>query len=248
MITSFNSNNSDRVPVVFDKTSWEEFGEKAELSLDFSRHPMVLSVGGTGSGKSYFLSLLMGKIATHIPDSLLFLCSFKNMDFRDFADCPRHWAYEACSKGLNTFYESFQARLNGVDMTTNRKFLVFDEWAAFVLSQDKKVSEEVKRKLSTLLMMGRGVQHHVILGLQRADAQLFPLGGRDQFGAILALGNLSKEQKLMLFPDSHDDMTAVNRRGEGYLSLDGEPLKCIRVPTVTNVERLNAAIRDGLTR
>lgn len=248
MITSFNSNNSDRVPVVFDKTSWQEFGEKVAIPFDFSRYPMLLTVGGTGSGKTYFLSLLIGKIATHIPDSETFLCDWKNMDFYNFADCPRHWAYEGCGEGLNTFYESFQARLHGEDTSTNRKFLVFDEWAAFILSHDKKVSEEVKRKLSTLLMMGRGVQHHVIIGLQRADAQLFPMGGRDQFGAILALGNLSKEQKLMLFPDCRDDMTVINGRGEGYLSLDGEPLRRVRVPTVTNVERLYAAIRDGLTR
>ena len=190
----------------------------------------------------------MGKIATHIPDAEIYLCDFKNIDFRNFADCPRHWAYEACDDGLTAFYESFQARLNGEDTTINRKFLVFDEWAAFVLSHDKKSTEEVKNKLSSLLMMGRGVQHHVIIGLQRADAQLFPMGGRDQFGEILALGNLSREQKLMLFPDSREDMTEVNGRGEGYLSLDGEALKRVRVPTVTDFDKLNAAIREGLTR
>jgi DNA segregation ATPase FtsK/SpoIIIE and related proteins len=244
---SSNSLNSDIVNVVFDINAWNEFGHKAAIPFDFSRYPMLLTVGGTGSGKTYFLSLLMAKIGKHIADVEIYLCDFKNMDFRSFADCPHHWAYEACDEGLNAFYESFQARLHGEDTSTNRKFLVFDEWAAFILFHDKKVSEEVKRKLSTLLMMGRGVQHHVIIGLQRADAQLFPMGGRDQFGAILALGNLSKEQKLMLFPDFRDDMTVINGRGEGYLSLDGEPLRRVRVPTVTNVECLNAAIRDGLT-
>lgn len=245
---SFSAKSSDIVSVVFDKTSWAEFGQRVSIPLDFSRHPMLLSVGGTGSGKTYFLSLLMGKIATHIPDAEIYLCDFKNIDFRSFADCPRHWAYEACDDGLHAFYESFQARLNGEDSTSNRKFLVFDEWAAFVLSHEKKAGEEVKGKLSSLLMMGRGVQHHVIIGLQRADAQLFSMGGRDQFGAILALGNLSREQKLMLFPDFREDMTAVNGCGEGYLSLDGEALKRVRVPTVTDIDKLNAAIREGLTR
>lgn len=235
------------VPLAYDAAMLEA-GVKSYINWRPERQPMLLTTGGTSAGKTYFLSLLMSKIATHFPDATLFLCDYKNIDFRNFADCPRHWAYEACDEGLNAFYESFQARLHGEDATTNRRFLIFDEWAAFVLSHDKKVSEEVKRKLSTLLMMGRGVQHHVIIGLQRADAQLFPMGGRDQFGAILALGNLSKEQKLMLFPDCRDDMTAINGRGEGYLSFDGEPLKRVRVPTVTNVESLNAAIRDGLTR
>jgi DNA segregation ATPase FtsK/SpoIIIE-like protein len=149
------------------------------------------------------------------------------------------------------FYNSFQARQSGNDNSVNRKFLIFDEWAAFVLSRtDKKEQERVKSVLSTLLMMGRGVQHHVIIGLQRADAQLFPLGGRDQFGAIIALGNLSREQKLMLFPDEREKMDEVNGRGQGYLSFDGDVdgLKRIVVPTVTDHEKLNAAIRRGLNR
>ena len=52
----------------------------------------------------------------------------------------------------------------------------------------------------------------------------------------------------MLFPDQREEMNEINGRGEGYLSLDAEPLKRIRVPTVTNLESLNAAIREGLTR
>lgn len=245
---SSNLKDSDIVDVVFDMNVWNDLGRKVSIPVDFSRHPMLLTVGGTGSGKTYLLSLLTAKISTHIPQAEIYLCDFKNMDFRDFSDCPRHWSYEACNDGLTAFYESFKARLDGEDKTTNRKFLVFDEWAAFILSHDKKADEEAKSKLSSLLMMGRGVQHHVVIGLQRADAQLFPMGGRDQFGAILALGNLSREQKHMLFPDSREEMNEVNGRGEGYLSLDGEPLKRVRVPTVTHVDKLNAAIRDGLTR
>lgn len=242
-----NSSSEAAVPLAYDAVMLEA-GVKSQVLWQPERHPMFLTVGGTGGGKSYFLKLLIGKISTNNPDSKIFLCDFKNIDFREFADYQRHWSYAACDDGLTAFYESFQARLNGEDTTTYRKFLVFDEWAAFVLSHDKKSAEEVKGKLSTLLMMGRGVQHHLILGLQRADSQLFPLGGRDQFGAILALGNLSREQKLMLFPDQREEMNEINGRGEGYLSLDAEPLKRIRVPTVTNLESLNAAIREGLTR
>lgn len=245
MMTNLSSEAA--VPLAYDAVMLEA-GVKSQVVRKPERHPMLLTVGGTGSGKTYFLSLLIGKITTHITDAEICLCDFKNIDFRDFVACPNHWSYMACDDGLTTFYESFQARLNGEDTTTNRKFLVFDEFAAFVLSHDKKSAEEVKNKLSTLLMMGRGVQHHLIIGLQRADSQLFPLGGRDQFGAILALGNLSREQKLMLFPDSREEMNEVNGRGEGYLSLDGEPLKRVRVPTVTDFYKLNSAIRDGLTR
>jgi len=192
----------------------------------------------------------MGKITNHVSDSQLYLLDYKDIDFREFADCPRRWSYESCVDGLQAFYESFQARLDGTDITTNRRFMIFDEWAAFVVSREKKAAEEVKNKLSALLMLGRGVGHHVIIGLQRADAQLFPMGGRDQFTALLALGNLSKEQKLMLFPDFREEMTHINGRGQGYLHLDGDinGLKRVIIPSVTDFSKLNNAVCEGLSR
>jgi hypothetical protein len=242
------TNLSDRsVPLAWALKPLET-GVKSPVNWLPNRHPMLLTVGGTGAGKSYFLDLLMGKISTRIPNAVLYLCDFKDIDFQAFSGCPRRYSYELCTEGLTNFCESFQTRLSGADFSTNKKFLVFDEWAAFVLSRDKKAAEDVKNKLSALLMMGRGAGRHVIIGLQRADAQLFPLGGRDQFGAILALGNLSREQKLMLFPDFREEMTEINGRGQGYLSLDGEQIKRVQIPTVSNLSKLHAAIREGLTR
>jgi DNA segregation ATPase FtsK/SpoIIIE-like protein len=241
--------NDEAVPLAWDMNMLD-MGIRDFIYWMPERHPMLLIVGGTGTGKSYFINLLMGKISIHLTDSTLYLCDFKDIDFRQFADCPRRWSYESCTEGLAAYYESFQARLSGADKTINRKFLIFDEWAAFVMSRDKKAMEDVKSKLSVLLMMGRGVQHHVIIGLQRADAALFPMGGRDQFGALLALGNLSREQKLMLFPDYRDLMNDTNGRGQGYLSLDGdvEGIRRVAVPSVTDYELMNGAIRDSLTR
>ena len=247
MTMSFD-NPSGTVMLGYDLDVYSGYGIKQEIHWNPDSQPMLLVVGGTGSGKSYFLSQLMARISIYLPDSRLYLCDFKNIDFREYAECPRRWSYDACTEGLSEFYESFQARLNGEDGSTNRKFFIFDEWAAFVMSREKKAAEEVKSKLSTLLMMGRGVRHHVIIGLQRADAQLFPLGGRDQFGAIIALGNLSREQRLMLFQDNREEMTATNARGQGYLSLDGEPLRRIQIPTVRDFPKLQSALRDGLTR
>jgi DNA segregation ATPase FtsK/SpoIIIE-like protein len=239
--------NIDAVPLAWNLNLLQA-GIRKYVYVDFDTWPMVLVVGGTGAGKSYFLALFMAKIASHIQDSQLFLCDFKDIDYRMFADCPRRSSYENCFEGLSAFYDSFLSRLNGEDTSTNRKILVFDEWAAFVMSRDKKTMEEVKTRLSTLLMMGRGVKHHIIIGLQRGDSALFPLGGRDNFSAILAMGNISKEQKLMLFADERGDMTDINVRGQGYLSLDGKPILRVQVPTVTDFTKLHIAIRDGLSR
>lgn len=244
----------------YDLDLYKGYGKMQYVYWNPEKHPMMLVVGATNSGKSYFLKLIMGHIATSTESndditkkskiSELYLCDFKDIDFRDYSDCPRRWSYEHCIDGLTEFYNSFQARLEGLDTTTNRKFLIFDEWAAFVLSRsDKKIQDNVKSMMSTLLMVGRGVRHHVICGLQRADSQLFPNGGREQFGMILAFGNLSREQKLMIVPDFRDDMTEINRQGQGYLYLDGDSgLKRLQVPTIHDHEKLHLAIRSGLTR
>ena len=240
--------SSDSVPIVLD-FEMLNLGEQSYITWSPERHPMFLVVGSTGSGKSYFISLLMGKISLHIPDSQLYLLDFKDIDFRSFADCERRFSYEDCTEGLTAFYESFQARLNGKDFSTNRKFLIFDEWAAYVMSRpDKKEQEKIKGILSTLLMMGRGVQHNLVVGLQRADSAHFPNGGRDNFTAILGMGNLSREQRLMLFPDFRENMDGNNSRGKGYLHLDGDTVRRIYVPSVTDFDKLNKAIREGLTR
>ena len=242
-----SSDNS--VPLALDMKLLE-MGFNEYVNWQPERHPMLLVVGSTGSGKTYGLKLLIAKISTHIPDSQLFLCDYKDLDFREFANCPRRFSYEDCTEGLNIFYSSFNARLDGSDTTTHRKFLLIDEYAAYIISREKKAAEEIKSKISVLLMMGRGVQHHIIIGLQRGDANLFNNGARDNFGAILAMGNISKEQKLMLFPDFREEMNHTNGRGQGYLSLDGnsDGLKRVIIPSVTNFDKLNNAIREGLSR
>jgi hypothetical protein len=240
----------------YDLDKYEGCLEKEIVTWQPERHPMLLVTGATNSGKTYLLSSLMGKIVlssqiksgdNDVPQkSQLFLCDFKDIDFRDYENCSRRWSYEGCLEGLTKFYESFQARLSGDDLTTHRKFLIFDEWAGFVLSCEKKTQDSVKNMLSTLLMVGRGVNHHVIIGLQRADSNLFPNGGREQFGAILALGNLSREQKLMLFPDYREEMNTNNQQGQGYLYLDGFGLKRLQVPVIRDQIKLHLTIRSGL--
>lgn len=115
-------------------------------------------------------------------------------------------------------------------------------------SLDKKAADEVKRKIGNILLMGRSLGIHLIIGIQRADAEYFRAGARDQFGAILMLGNLSKEQKAMLALDYRDEMTATNTRGQGYLLLDGQGLHHIQVPRVNDINKLQHQIinRTGL--
>lgn len=60
----------------------------------------------------------------------------------------------------------------------------------------EKRAADVMNAVSEILMLGRGLHYGIWIVTQRADAALFANGSRDNFMCILALGRLSKEQKI----------------------------------------------------
>ncbi len=117
-----------------------------------------------------------------------------------------------------------------------------------IAAQEKKKADELKTMVANMLFMGRSLGIRVLIGVQRADAEHFKAGARDQFKTILAMGNLSKEQKQMLFADYKDNMTANNELGEGYVLVDGKGIERVKVMPVSDFESLNNVIRQAMNR
>lgn len=109
------------------------------LTWNFARCPHLLVVGATGSGKTYAVKLLLGRIANHISDAEVTLCDFKHDDFRFLDGASRYYAFDNCKKGLDAFYAAFQARQQGEDTSRTFCILVFDEWASFVSMLEKRM-------------------------------------------------------------------------------------------------------------
>ena len=236
------------IPLVFNKSHFD-LGVKVPVCFDPEQHPHQLLVGGTGSGKSYALNLIAGRIALHIPSARFVICDFKNSSFSYLAGLPGYYGYTAAVEGIVRVYEEMQTRLALNDESRNRRkiFLLVDEYAALVMYLPKKEADNVKQMVASILMLGRSLGVHLLIGMQRAGAEAFPGGARDQLGMILALGNLSKEQQGMLFPDHRDQLrSVVNQRGEGFLLLDGKGLYRVRVPTVRDPARLHRLIASRL--
>jgi DNA segregation ATPase FtsK/SpoIIIE-like protein len=226
-------------------------GTSAYYPYDPNMYPHTLICGPTGSGKTVLVKLLLGKIGLYISAAFVTVLDYKGFDFKFLEGCRNYCAFDACLDGLTRFYERMQARQRDTEAVDRPLFLFVDEWAAFVNSiQEKKEQERARAMLASVLMMGRGLNCFVILAVQRADAALFTGGARDNFSRVIALGNISKESKEMLFKDFKEEMTKPKKPGEGFMHLDGKPLSSIVVPRVSDagMTKLHEVIREVANR
>lgn len=211
-------------------------------STELTALPNFLLVGNTGSGKSYGLLTLLGAYIT-LPNVTITICDFKN-SFSQFQNSPNFYGYTDVLQGIRKVYKEFEYRLSANDEERNKQILVLliDEYGALVLSQEKKAAEELKMMVSNMLFMGRSLGIRILVGTQRCGAELYSGGARDQFKARCGLGELSREQKQMLFSDCKDDMTHLNGVGEGYLLIDGQELERIKIERIDDIDALNDKI------
>lgn len=229
-------------------------GAKMRPLLDFEKCPHMLICGSTGSGKTYATAFLLAKLAKCEEDISLVVCDYKKSGFGwlEESGCPAFYGYDKVTDGIDAVYNEFSQRLRLNDKVRNSKqlFLFIDEYGAYISALDKKAADTVKSKIGEMLFMGRSLGVHLIIGIQRADASYFYAGARDQFSAILMLGNLSEEQKSMLVPNYKEQMRELNARGQGYLYVDGSGFFRVLVPMVEDEEKVHSAIKsimaDGL--
>ena len=211
----------------------------------------LLVVGRPNSGKSYALLSTLGAFAQFTgDDTSITICDYKKSSFAVFEDTPNFYGYKDVPDGIRAFYREFEERLEANDEKRNaqKRVLLIDEYGALVTAQEKKVADEIKAMVADMLFMGRSLGIVTLVGVQRGDSEHFKAGARDTFMAILAMGNLSKEQKSMLFHEYKDEMTANNGTGEGYLLIDGRGLEQVTVDTIDDVDALYDAIRGAMHR
>lgn len=205
----------------------------------------LLIIGATGTSKTVTTKIILAKIAK-FSQAKVWLLDFKQFDFRNYKDIPYYYGYADCLQGLKDYYVSFKAQQKA-GIVSEPNYLVIDEWGSFIMSLDKKQAEQAKNMLAELLMLGRAYQFIPIIGIQRPDASYFN-GGRDNFQACFALGNLSPEGKRMVFPDSVREQVSDCKRREGHLYIDGIGLTKIRIEDIADMDALDMSIREAMSR
>lgn len=242
-------------PIIFcaERSPSEEVAQRP-ITVNLDKTPHVLVVGGSGSGKSVASMLLTAKISLHIPNSKVWILDFKGdsdtFGFLDGkADC-RYWQYADCMKGLEDFYTMFQDRLShDPGHSAGLNILWADEWASLILNLPKREAETAKSMLSTILMMGRSKRCQVLTSVQRASAELFSQGARDNYSICLSMGNISKESAFMLGFD-REAFSPVTSIGGGHLLLNSTDQRPVQVPYIgpRGMARIKEDILQALIR
>ena len=223
--------------------------QKLRIPIDWDTEaaPMGCCFGTTGSGKTYAVKLLCGKLVKY-GNAKLTVCDGKGGgDFDFLKGCDRYAAIDVTAV-FDRFYNSFLARQRGEDESRDIMCLLFDEWSAYLDGLDEKKQMEAQRKkLGQLLRLGRSFRTHVLLSQQRMDSTYFQ-GLRENFNLVIGLSNLSKESRDMFFSEYKEQMEPDRARGTGYMTVNGASFTPVAVPKVNDLDKLHRAILAGVTR
>lgn len=224
-----------RIPIGVDEDGGTQFWHPAVS-------PHCLVIGGTGSGKTSFQHTVL----THFSQSLwrVWVLDGKRIEFAGFRTWPNvelvAARVEHQVRMLQAAHDLMEQRYTQLENGTARLedfeplALIIDEYATFkarvirwyttVKPKGAPAKPPVLELLSDLARLARSAKIHLLLGIQRPDAEF--LGGemRDNFGARLSLGRLSPQGAMMMW-DSPAIGVAIprNKRGRG-VTLNSESL------------------------
>lgn len=224
----------------YDLALYEEFGVRVRINLNENIYSNALITGSSGSGKSLSVLYLIGSLLQSAPETIVFICDFKNSnEFNFLSSYEYYYQGENCYQGIMEYYSRFvETRKEGIN---KRHVIVVDEYPALLIhmeTMDKlnktHQAKDILSAISSLLMMGRGVGYGVFVTTQRADSSWFSSGSRQNFMVICVLGRLYREEQLMLMsgeiiPDR------IYQPGQGLLLADGQPLREVIFPWIKDL-------------
>lgn len=225
--TVTNVNDSDEIKIT------------GNISYELHKAPHSLIVGGTGSGKSFFI---LGKIVNYLkltPQADLRIIDPKKADlslFRFITGFENKVATDAnqICRILRETVELMERRyteyFNDISAfgKTYRDFnlpvviVIFDEFSAFMHSVDKKIAKEALDYVFTLVMKGRQAGVMIEILMQRPSADDLPTNIRAQMGFKAGLGAMDSIGYNMIFDTKDVEYKTVTEKGGGYIQLDGK--------------------------
>lgn len=182
---------------------WRNSGQIVPIVWDMATAPHALVTGPTGSGKSVYLKSLIEQLLLAGAD--ITICDFKG--FGDLRGFVKDYAEgNDCITALMAFCDAFDRDRDAGKRRERRKVLVVDELGSLVASLSKKESDELMRRLSSLIFLCRAYNYSILLSSQRLMASDFPTKLTEQMHLKIYLGaSISQQAAAALFTNSSID-------------------------------------------
>lgn len=203
--------------------------------------PHVLVAGGTGSGKSIFITFFTLELLK--KKSEIFICDPKNADLGSLSVYLGNEKVATTSNNIARIVrlaveemkeryefmnapENFKYGANFSDFNFHQIWLIFDEIGAFVATATDKKSKEVVNEvmdgIKQLILLGRQAGTFVLVSGQQINANNLNTELRDNLGLRLALGSNSQEgYRMVLGSATPENFPKIEEKGAGLLYMQG---------------------------
>ena len=201
--------------------------------------PHILVSGGTGSGKSVLISVLILEFLKR--QSTVYIADPKNSDLGSLshyfgnkyvATTPNNIArivrvvVEEMQERYQVMRDNFQYGSNFTQHGYKPVCLIFDEMGAFqATGSDKKSREiitEVMDGIKQIILLGRQAGVFILISAQQMRAETLNTDLRDNLGLRISLGANSTEGYRMVFGSATPDkLKPIEVKGAGYLYMQG---------------------------
>lgn len=231
------------------ESSIEKYTDKIEIDLGYGvvynpvQCPHILISGGTGSGKSIFISTLLVELLKR--ESTVYICDPKNSDLGSLSNVNLLGNEKVATTPNNIArvvrlaVEEMKQRYDYMNMSENFKYgsnfidhgykpiwVIFDEMAGFQASgtdkQSKAVVSEVMDGLKQIILLGRQAGVFILIAAQQMRSETLSTDLRDNLGLRISLGSNSQEGYRMVFGSATPEtIPPIEVKGSGLLYMQG---------------------------
>ncbi|HFP6515527.1 TPA: FtsK/SpoIIIE domain-containing protein [Enterococcus faecalis] len=239
----FQTKVPERLHVI--STNEKEVIETTEISIGNGviynpvKCPHILISGGTGSGKSVFISFMLIQFLRQ--GTGVILCDLKNSDLgalshylgdEKVATTPNNiarvirLAVAEMQERYKYMSDNFQYGANYQTHGFKAAWILFDEIGAFSASgtdkKSKEVVNEVMDGIKQIILLGRQAGFFILIAGQQVNASNLSTELRDNLGLRIALGqNSSEGYKMVLGSATPDKIPPIEVKGAGLLYMQG---------------------------